>query len=154
MRRALPLIIAAFFTFNTAFAVAPDEQLSDPALEAKAREISKGLRCLVCQNQSIDDSDAELAVDLRRIVRERLSAGDDEAAIYDYVVERYGEYVLLRPRLNSGTLLLWVSPLVLLLLGVGFARYSFRRKDTAATESPITETSDDQQDILNRLRDS
>ena len=119
---------------HSALAVPPDEQLSDPILEAEARRISKNLRCLVCQNQSIDDSDAELAKDLRRIVRERLKAGDDEAAINDYVVERYGEFVLLKPRLNAGTLLLWGSPIGFVIIGIGFAAYTLRRKESSGPD--------------------
>jgi cytochrome c-type biogenesis protein CcmH len=90
-------------------AVQPDEVLADSALEARARAISEGLRCLVCQNQSIDDSDAPLAKDLRLIVRERLKAGDSDQQIADYVVARYGEFVLLKPRLSQQTLLLWFA---------------------------------------------
>ena len=92
-----------------AHAVQPDEVLSDPALEARARTISEGLRCLVCQNQSIDDSDAPLAKDLRLLVRERLKAGDSDQQIVDFVVARYGEFVLLKPRLRPRTLLLWFA---------------------------------------------
>ncbi len=99
-----------------ALAVEPDEILADPALELRARGISTGLRCLVCQNQSIDDSNAPLARDLRLLVRERLAAGDSDRAVLDFVVARYGEFVLLRPPLNTGTLILWLSPLLLLVL--------------------------------------
>jgi cytochrome c-type biogenesis protein CcmH len=104
-------------------AVQPDEVLSDAALEHRAREISGGLRCLVCQNQSIDDSDAPLAKDLRLLVRERLTAGDSDAAAVDFVVSRYGEYVLLKPPFKTSTLLLWLSPLLLL---AGGAWYGLR----------------------------
>lgn len=102
-----------------AFAVEPDEILADPALESRARGISTGLRCLVCQNQSIDDSNAPLARDLRLLVRERLAAGDNDRAVLDFVVARYGEFVLLRPPLNTGTLILWLAPLLLLVLAAG-----------------------------------
>ncbi|MFC3704603.1 cytochrome c-type biogenesis protein [Devosia honganensis] len=102
----------------TAAAVGPDEILSDPALETRARSISAGLRCLVCQNQSIDDSDADLARDLRLLVRERLLAGDSDAQVEQYVVDRYGEYVLLNPRFGAHTLLLWVAAPALLGLGL------------------------------------
>lgn len=95
-------------------AVEPDEILKDPALEVRARHISEGLRCLVCQNQSIDDSEAPLAKDLRVLVRERLKAGDTDQQIEDFVVARYGEFVLLRPRFNLHTLLLWLAPALLL----------------------------------------
>jgi len=102
-----------------AMAVNPDEILSDPVLEQRARDISAGLRCLVCQNQSIDDSDADLARDLRILVRERLVAGDSDAAIEQFLVDRYGEFVLLNPRMNSHTVLLWIAAPVLLLVGLG-----------------------------------
>jgi cytochrome c-type biogenesis protein CcmH len=99
-------------------AVQPDEVLSDPRLETRARVISADLRCLVCQNQSIDDSNAPLARDLRLLVRERLTAGDSDKAVLDYIVQRYGDFVLLRPPVNTATLLLWLAPL-LLLIGAG-----------------------------------
>ena len=102
-----------------AMAVGPDEILPDPVLEQRARDISAGLRCLVCQNQSIDDSDADLARDLRVLVRERLLAGDSDEAVRQYVVDRYGEYVLLNPRLGGHTLVLWIAAPVLLLAGLG-----------------------------------
>ena len=100
-------------------ALSPDEILDDPVLEQRARDISAGLRCLVCQNQSIDDSDADLAKDLRVLVRERLVAGDSDEAVRQYLVDRYGEYVLLNPRVNSHTILLWIAAPVLLLVGLG-----------------------------------
>ena len=106
---ALVLWLALAPAALPAHAVQPDEVLADPALEARARAISEGLRCLVCQNQSIDDSDAPLAKDLRLIVRERLKAGDSDQEIADFVVARYGEFVLLRPRLSRRTLLLWFA---------------------------------------------
>ncbi|WP_371153668.1 cytochrome c-type biogenesis protein CcmH [Jannaschia sp. 2305UL9-9] len=102
-------------------AVLPDEVLDDPALEARARDLSQGLRCLVCRNESIDESNAELARDLRLLVRERLVAGDTDAQVIDYLVDRYGEYVLLNPPATGSTLLLWGAPLALLLLGGGVA---------------------------------
>ncbi len=100
-----------------ALAVNPDEVLKDPALEARARVISKNLRCLVCQNQSIDDSDADLARDLRLLVRERLTAGDTNTEVVDYLIARFGEFVLLKPRITYQTLLLWSMPVLLLLVG-------------------------------------
>jgi cytochrome c-type biogenesis protein CcmH len=125
---------------GTVLAVQPDEVLPDAKLEARARDISSGLRCLVCQNQSIDDSDAPLARDLRLIVRERLKAGDDDRQVQDYVVGRYGEYVLLRPVLALHTLLLWLTPFMVLGLGVfGLWRLSRRRADHATTLSPAEE---------------
>lgn len=114
-----------------AMAVNPSEVLPDPAQETRAREISKGLRCVVCQNQSIDDSDATLARDLRLLVRERISAGDTDKQVLDYVVSRYGDFVLLKPPFKIGTLALWLGPLLIVVLALlgGFA--FFRRQGTA-----------------------
>ena len=110
-----------------AFAVNPDELLADPALETRARNLSMQLRCMVCQNQSIDDSNAELARDLRVLVRERLVDGDTDAAVIDYVVSRYGEFVLLNPRVALKTYLLWGTPILLLLAG-GVAIFVYTRR--------------------------
>ncbi|MGV8855313.1 MAG: cytochrome c-type biogenesis protein [Devosia sp.] len=115
--RAIALAMALLLS-GTALAVSPDEVLNDPGLEHRAREISAGLRCLVCQNQSIDDSDADLARDLRLLVRERLVAGDSDEAVRQYLVDRYGEFVLLNPRLNDHTVLLWIAAPALLLGGL------------------------------------
>ena len=114
--RALALTMALLLS-GAALAVSPDEVLSNPVLEQRARDISAGLRCLVCQNQSIDDSDADLARDLRLLVRERLVAGDSDEAVRQYLVDRYGEFVLLNPRVNAHTLLLWIAAPGLLLVG-------------------------------------
>jgi len=116
-------------------AVEPGEMLKDPRLEARARHISQELRCLVCQNQSIDDSSAELAQDLRILVRERLAAGDSDAAVLAFVEARYGEFVLLRPRLAPHTLLLWLTPL-LLLGGAAVALVRRSRERMRAGEEP------------------
>ena len=113
-------------------AVQPDEVLPDPALEARARAISAGLRCLVCQNQSIDDSDAPLAKDLRLLVRERLKAGDSDQEIVDFVVARYGEFVLLKPRLSSHTLLLWLATPAVFAAALGLIWFAYRRRREAA----------------------
>ncbi|WP_312794055.1 cytochrome c-type biogenesis protein [Tianweitania sp.] len=117
MRGWLAAILILVGLSLPAFAVQPEEVLADKELETRARTISAELRCLVCQNQSIDDSDADLAKDLRIIVRERLTAGDDNEAVLDYVVSRYGEFVLLKPRFSVRTALLWGAPLLLLLAG-------------------------------------
>jgi len=101
-----------------AFAVNPDEILKDPALEQRARQISTQLRCMVCQNQSIDDSNAELARDLRVLVRERLTDGDTDGQVIDYVVSRYGEFVLLNPRVSARTIILWALPIGALVIGI------------------------------------
>ena len=112
------LLLCGLLLALPAMAVGPDEILPDPALESRARDISAGLRCLVCQNQSIDDSDAELARDLRLLVRERLVAGDSDDAVRQFVVDRYGEYVLLAPRFGAHTLLLWAAGPLLLMIGL------------------------------------
>ena len=115
--------------------VEPDEVLQDQALEARARQLSRGLRCLVCQNQSIDDSDAPLAKDLRLLVRERLKAGDSDEAIMDFVVARYGEFVLLKPRFARHTLLLWlVTPLVFVAAALALV-LAYRRQQLGASKS-------------------
>lgn len=113
---ALFIIFAALYQVH---AVLPDEVLQDPALEARARDISSHLRCLVCQNESVDDSNAPLARDLRILVRERLKAGDTDRQVIDFLVARYGEFVLLKPRLNEDTLLLWLAPLLIIVIAGG-----------------------------------
>jgi cytochrome c-type biogenesis protein CcmH len=144
--RALILAAALALAAASAPAVEPDEILADPALEARARAISEGLRCLVCQNQSIDDSGAPLARDLRLLVRERLRAGDDDVAIVDHIVARYGEFVLLRPRWTPGTYALWLAPALLLGAGAWAVLAVFRRR--AGTEAaPL---SPDERDRLAR----
>jgi cytochrome c-type biogenesis protein CcmH len=137
MRRFL-LALAMMVMALPALAVQPDEILQDPALEARARALSAGLRCLVCQNQSIDDSDAPLAKDLRILIRERLTAGDSDSQVVDFVVARYGEFVLLRPRFEGKNLLLWLGPFALLILA---AIFLWRRRKTspAAAEAPLTD---------------
>jgi len=126
----LKRLIAALIlwaTLTPALAVQPDEILADPALEARARVLSQELRCMVCQNQSIDDSDAPLARDLRLLVRERLKAGDSDRQVLDFLVARYGEFVLLRPPFNWHTALLWLlGPLALLVAGFGLIRMARR----------------------------
>jgi cytochrome c-type biogenesis protein CcmH len=115
--RALVLALVLAFNITSAVAVQPDEMLKDPALEVRARALSHNLRCMVCQNQSIDDSDAPLAHDLRVLLRERLSAGDSDRQVIDFLVARYGEFVLLKPRFEWRTALLWLVPPGLLLIG-------------------------------------
>jgi cytochrome c-type biogenesis protein CcmH len=121
-----------------AYALSPDELLKDPALESRARAISAELRCLVCQNQSIDDSDAPLAKDLRTLVREQLTQGKSDAEIMEFVVARYGEFVLLKPRLTAGTILLWATPFAVLLIA-GTMLLLRRRRAESAPETPLTE---------------
>ena len=126
MRR---LLFALVFILSAApaFAVNPDEVLADPALEARARTLSAELRCMVCQNQSIDDSNADLAKDLRLLVRERITNGDSDEEVLNYIVSRYGEFVLLKPRFSVKTLLLWGAPVLLILAG-GISLIVFARK--------------------------
>jgi len=121
---------------SAAWAVEPNEMLADPVLEARARAISKELRCMVCQNESIDDSQAPLAHDLRVLVRERLTAGDSDAQILNFLVSRYGEFVLLKPPLSWHTLALWGTPPGLLLLGVIMILAVERRRRAGATAAP------------------
>ena len=128
MKLGLFLFAAMCLMLSCALAVMPDEVLKDPALEARARVISQDLRCLVCQNQSIDDSNAPLARDLRLIVRERLNAGDTDTQVFDYVVARYGNYVLLKPPLQTDTVLLWAAPFIMLAVGLGFAALYLRQR--------------------------
>ncbi len=131
--RALLAALLLLLVAQPALAVRPDEVLADPALEARARDISGGLRCLVCQNQSIDDSDADLARDLRLIVRERLVAGDSDDQVRAFLVARYGEYVLLNPVVAPHTLLLWAAAPVLLLIGGTVVFLAARRRARVAT---------------------
>ncbi|MGO4525570.1 cytochrome c-type biogenesis protein CcmH [Microvirga sp. 2MCAF35] len=126
MRFVLAFLAALLFS-GPVFAVQPDEVLKNPTLEKRAREISSGLRCLVCQNQSIDDSDAQLAKDLRILVRERLVAGDTDGQVRDFLVQRYGEFVLLKPTFSTHTLLLWLTPALVLVLG-GIGAYAALRR--------------------------
>ncbi|MCE1235113.1 MAG: cytochrome c-type biogenesis protein CcmH [Hyphomicrobiales bacterium] len=132
-------LLAPFAGADVARAVQPDEMLADPKLEARARAISGELRCLVCQNQSIDDSDAPLAKDLRILVRERIEAGDDDKAVKDWLVARYGEFVLLRPRFEAQTLILWLAPFAVLALGGVAAWRTLRRRGAGrSVEAPLT----------------
>jgi cytochrome c-type biogenesis protein CcmH len=150
MNRRFKLLFGAFAVLlpvlasSPAFAVNPDEMLSNPVLEERAREISKELRCLVCQNQSIDDSDAELARDLRVLVRERLVAGDDNQEVIDYIVARYGDYVLLNPPLKPETYILWASPVVLVLLAMLAVFAFYRRKQREGSTASASLSKDEQ----------
>ena len=149
------LLIIAVGAFPAA-AVEPDEILANPVLEARARDISKNLRCLVCQNQSIDESNADLARDLRILVRQRLVAGDSDSAVIDFVVSRYGDFVLLNPPFKGTTYVLWFGPAVIFLIGL-WALVSFYRRRASdapggsATAPPPRALSEDEQrrfDIL------
>lgn len=144
--RALVALLLVLLLATPAFAVRPDEVLANPALEARARAISHNLRCLVCQNQSIDDSDADLAGDLRVIVRERLVAGDTDQQVFDYIVARYGEYVLLKPVVAPHTVVLWIAgPVALLIGGFGLWRLSRRPRPN---DSPAELTDEEKQALV------
>jgi cytochrome c-type biogenesis protein CcmH len=136
--RIILALTVLLFAAHFAAAVEPGEMLKDPALEARARTISQGIRCLVCQNQSIDDSNADLAHDLRVIVRERLTAGDSDQQVKDYLVARYGDFVLLDPPLRTKTLILWGGPSALLLLGISIIALAARRRRATAA-APLSE---------------
>jgi cytochrome c-type biogenesis protein CcmH len=141
-------------SFAACRAVEPDEVLKDPAMETRARRLSTELRCLVCQNQSIDDSNAPLARDLRLLVREQLTAGKSDAQVLDHIVQRYGEFVLLRPRLSSTTVLLWLAP-VLLLLGGLVAVFGMLRNQRRPTRdlAPLTPDEQARLDDIMKSRD-
>ena len=131
------VLLMAALAASAAYAVQPDEIMSDPARESRARDLSRELRCMVCQNQSIDDSEAPLAHDLRVLVRERLQAGDSDAEVVDFLVARYGEFVLLNPRLSWHTALLWGLPPAVLVLGLlAVVVLVVRRRTTPAAETP------------------
>lgn len=130
------------------YAVQPDEMLPDPAMEARAREISKGLRCLVCRNENIDESNAKLARDLRLLVRERLVAGDTNDETVAYIVDRYGEYVLLKPTLTGANKLLWIAGPAMLILALGIGITFIRRR---GQESELVALSEEEKARLERL---
>jgi cytochrome c-type biogenesis protein CcmH len=136
MLRGFLTLLALLIAVNFAHAVQPDELLKNPALEARARTISAGLRCLVCQNQSIDESEASVAKDLRVLIRDQLNQGKSDTEIVDYVVSRYGDYVLLKPRFTSANYLLWATPFALVLAGIALA-YHRPRKATPEND-PLT----------------
>jgi cytochrome c-type biogenesis protein CcmH len=133
----LAALLGVMLASGPALAVEPDEILPDAALEARARAISSGLRCLVCQNQSIDDSNAPLARDLRLLVRERLKAGDSDQAVMRFVEDRYGEFVLLRPELNAHTVVLWLAPLLVLIGAITVGMRALARRGPHASGSPL-----------------
>lgn len=140
MRSILIALFVAVLSIGFAGAVvSPDEVLDDPALEARARDLSTGLRCMVCQNQSIDDSDAELARDLRVLVRERLVAGDTDDEVIEYLVSRYGEFVLLKPRFSARNVMLWGTPLIVLLAGGLLAFTALRRRSISRNATGLSQ---------------
>jgi cytochrome c-type biogenesis protein CcmH len=154
LQAAVTLITVCLTSIGTpqvVHAVQPDEVLSDAKLEARAREISAGLRCLVCQNQSIDDSDAPLARDLRLLVRERLQAGDNNSQVRDFIVARYGKFVLLKPPFGLDTVLLWLTPLLILAIAIVTVRTSMKRNAIRAGASSQSSLSADEQRRLDKI---
>jgi len=145
VRRVLALLL---LLAGPAFAVQPDERLADPVLEGRARALSRELRCVVCQNESIDESNATLARDLRLLLRERLAGGDSDAAAVAFLVARYGDFVLLRPPLRADTWLLWFGPFAVLVLGAAVTVLALRRRAAATVPPPL---SAEEQARLDRL---
>ena len=146
------IVLSLLVIAPLALAVHPEEILSDPVLESRAREISKSLRCVVCQNQSIDDSDAPLARDLRVIVRDRLSAGENDYEVINYVVSRYGDFVLLKPPFKSVTFALWLGPLIFVLLALLALCIFFRRQNQFAPKTKLNVSlSDEERNIVDDL---
>ena len=140
-RIAAALLVLATCALQPAYGVLPDEVMSNPVQEARARDLSRELRCMVCQNQSIDDSEAPLARDLRLLVRERIAAGDSDAEVIDFLVARYGEFVLLKPRFERQTLLLWLVPPFLLVAGGIALWWHIRRRGEGGADArfvPLT----------------
>ncbi len=151
--RALWLAVTALMLLRAApaLAVEPSEMLKDPKLEQRARKISVGLRCLVCQNESIDNSGAQLAHDLRVLVRDRLKAGDTDQQVKDYLVSRYGNFILLKPPFEWDTLLLWISPFAILALGAGAALRNRRKGRESGDDKPAAPLSEEESARLKDL---
>ncbi len=147
-KQALLAVILLLGMNAPSLAVNPNEVLADPALESRARTISSELRCLVCQNQSIDNSDADLAKDLRLLVREHLKAGESDTQIYDFLVARYGEFVLLKPRFQERTFVLWLTPAFLLVSGVVVLFFKYRKTNIY---NALPELSDSEKERLFKL---
>lgn len=152
--RALLVAAALLGIIAQAGAVQPDEMLKDPALEARARNLSQELRCVVCQNQSIDDSNAPLARDLRVLLRDRLQAGDSDSAAMDFIVARYGNFVLLKPPMQLNTMMLWVGPfLILIAASLGFGRYVRRSATNAASATTAAPLDDNELKLVEAILD-
>ena len=148
------LVVAALLGATPSHAVQVDEILPDPVLEARAREISHDLRCMVCQNQSIDDSEAPLARDLRLLVRERLKAGDSDTQVVDFMVARYGEFVLLKPRVSWHTAILWAAPLTILIIGLFGIGFSVLRRSGRAPLPEVAALSEGERRKLDAIAQS
>jgi cytochrome c-type biogenesis protein CcmH len=151
--KALALALFLALAAGSAFAVDPSERLADPALEARARAIGAELRCLVCQNQSIDDSNADLAHDLRVLIRERLAAGDSDQQVLQFMVRRYGDFILLRPPVKPATYLLWYGPFGLLVLGAIGVVFHLRRRGRKAVPVPAPLSADEERRLKKLVAD-
>jgi cytochrome c-type biogenesis protein CcmH len=147
------LVLATALLASPAFAVQPDEILADPALEERARELSKGLRCLVCRNESIDESNADLARDMRILLRERIAGGDTDEEAVAFLVDRYGEYVLLRPTATGANLILWIAGPAMLLGGAAIAFTYARRRAAAPAPTAGTLSDTEKSRLADLLRD-
>lgn len=148
------LLLFGLLAVSPAWAVNPNEMLSDPGQEARARALGQGLRCLVCQNESIDESEADVARDLRQIVREQVRAGQSDEQIKRFLVDRYGDYVLLKPPFKSTTLALWLGPPLLLLIGAGTVALFYRRRRTAPASAEAPLSSEEQRRLDRVLKES
>jgi Uncharacterized protein involved in biosynthesis of c-type cytochromes len=153
LRAAVSALLLGLLLLGPAKAVQPDEVLGDPALEQRARDISEGLRCLVCQNESIDESNASLARDLRLLVRERLVAGDSDGEVLDYIVDRYGEFVLLKPRTDGWNVVLWAAGPALFLLALGIGAAFIRSRATAPATAEAGLTDDERRRLEDLLKE-
>jgi cytochrome c-type biogenesis protein CcmH len=150
-RIALLLFACLSLFVSVARAVEPDEMLPDPAQEARARALTKDLRCVVCQNQSVDDSDAPLAKDIRVLVREQISQGRSDQQVIDFIVARYGKFVLLNPPLEGDTVLLWIGPFAVFFLGLGMAILFIRRPAPVAAPQPLSDA--EERDLASKLKE-
>ncbi len=153
MRIRIFALAVLLFAGGPAFAVQPDEVLKDPALEARARALSRDIRCLVCQNQSIDESNASLARDLRILVRERLTAGDSDQGIRDFLIARYGDFVMLKPPFKATTYLLWLGPAAVFVIAAAGLAIHFRRRRALPGSDSEPRLSGEERDRLARLLD-
>jgi cytochrome c-type biogenesis protein CcmH len=151
--RVLFAVLLLVLSVSPGFAVEPGEVLDDPVLEARARQISKGLRCVVCQNQSIDSSDADLARDMRVLVRERLVAGDSNVEVNNYMVSRYGDFVLLKPALKKSTYVLWFGPLLIIGLGILTLIIFYRRRRSLVAATPEGLSDEERRRLETLLKD-
>lgn len=146
------MLFVTLFACPGTWALTPDEKLADPALESRARDLYREIRCLVCQNETIESSNADLAKDLRAIVRDKLESGASDADILEYLTHRYGDYVRMTPPLNTGTLVLWISPAVMLIIGGGLIAY-FIKRQSGSLPPPFPLNEDERKQVEDLMRD-